>query len=809
MKTLLLIDAHAYIHRSYHALPPLTTPGGEPIGAIFGLASTLLKVLREIKPDYVAAAFDRPEPTFRKEQFPDYKAHRPPAEADLISQMVKAHELFGKFGIPVSELSGYEADDIIGTFVEKLAHKDLKIMILTGDLDALQLVKDDSVVVQTPKRGAELSLYNETSVRERYGLPPEAIPDYKGLVGDPSDNIPGVKGIGPKTATKLLQEFGTIEELYKKLPSSNPIAKKLLPQKECALFSKTLATIKTDVPIDLELGSFTYKGIPKEVLVPYFTELGFQSLLKRLNGDAGVGPAAPLPREEDFFIVRDAEHARENKETLVSPKLKVAHSWKEILKQLQREGVTVLPPFFDIQIAGWLLDPDQNDFSLQALGKRLLKLPSASKEDLLSKLFAFFWRKIYEYDLKKVFDEIEMPLMPVLAGMEERGIGVSAKLLRKLRNDIGSETQSLAEAIYHEAGEEFNINSPQQVSRVLFEKLRLGSDKKRKTGTGHARTSKEVLSELRDKHPIVNLILQYRENTKIATGFVEPILASIQKDGRVHTTFLQTGTTTGRLASEKPNLQNIPQESKWSAPLRHAFISKEGFSFLSLDYSQLELRLLAEVSGDEKLRTAFRNGEDIHTTTAMNVFNVPRDWVDAQMRRLAKTLNFGIIYGMGARAFAEAGNLPLEEASKFIAEYFRDFPAVREWQKRVVEEMRTFGFVKNKNGRRRWFLELLYDPARGDFERQAINMPIQGLGADILKLAMTQSARLIQEKQLGEAVRLLLSIHDELLFEMRDDILMDVLPLFKDAMEHVYTLSIPLTAEAKRGKNWGDMESLT
>ncbi len=808
MKTLLLIDAHAFIHRSFHALPPLTTPQGEPIGAIYGLSSTLIKELHEHHPDYIAAAFDRPEPTFRKEQFKEYKAHRPPAADELVSQMVRARELFEKFGIPVFEAPGYEADDIIGTFVKRFS-KDARIIILTGDLDTLQLVTGDRVVVQAPKRGADLSLYDEKAVMARFGISPERVPDYKGLVGDASDNIPGVKGIGPKGAQKLLQEFGDIETLYKKLSPTDPLAKKLLPQKESAFFSKMLATIKTDVPLDANLNDLVFKGVPDAVLKTYFEELGFQSLVRRLGGDASA-ESAPMsaPSVPEHIFIDANFDVKKNFAALASKKLKVMHGGKEFTKKCSRAGIEVLGPFFDIEIAGWLLDADKKDFSLSALAKRFLRESQANEQEQIEKLFLFFWKKFREYGLLGVSEKIDMPLIPILARMEETGIGANTNALSSLQNEIAKETDGIVKKIYALAGESFNISSPQQVSRILFDKLALEPGRRRKTGSGHARTSKDVLETLKDKHPVVKLILDYRENTKIATSFVEPLTGLVAADGRIHTTFLQTGTTTGRLASEKPNLQNIPQESKWSSALRNAFVPQNGFSFLSFDYSQLELRLLAEVSGDEKLRTAFKNGEDIHTATASNVFNVPKKDVDASMRRLAKTLNFGVVYGMGSRAFAETSGLSQKDASHFIEEYFNDFPAVKEWQKRVIEEMRTFGYVTNKNGRRRWFLEVLRNPSRGDFERQAINMPIQSLGADILKLAMVETDRIIKERALGRDARLLLSIHDELLFEVRDDILKSILPILKDSMERVYALSVPLIVEAKQGTRWGAMEHI-
>jgi len=815
MKTLLLIDANALIHRAYHALPPLTSPSGEPTGAIYGLASMLLKIIKEQKPDYAAAAFDRPEPTFRDEIFREYKAHRPPAAEELIHQIVKARELFQKFGIPSFEMNGYEADDIIATLVSKFREvEDLKIVILTGDLDTLQLVQKNKVVVQTPKKGlSETVTYNEAAVVERFGLPPPKMPDYKALVGDPSDNVPGVPGIGPKTAAKLLQDYKTLENLLKKADENTRLKEKFAAHKDQAALSKKLVTLVKNVPLEIKLKDLEFQEMNPQKVISYFEELGFQSLVKRiLKNGAPLAPRTEPPPGmlPEAIIIPSPLFALEKKNELASAKIKIAFAWKEIFKALAAENIPVAPPLFDVQIAGWLIDPDGGDFSLDALSRRFFYRGAADEDTigLLAKFFAFFSAKIDEYGLRKVFEEIEMPLPEILARMEEWGVKLNVPRLRALEKEISAELERLAREIYSLSGAVFNINSSKQLGSVLFEKLGLEPQKKRRTKSGLKSTSLDVLRDIKDKHPVVPLILEYRENFKINSTFVKPLIKGVGADSRIRTTFIQTGTATGRLASAEPNLQNLPQESKWSRALRETFEAEAGFTFVAFDYSQLELRLLAHVSGDRKLKKAFSEGLDAHRLTAAQVFNVAPGAVTEAMRRVGKTLNFGVIYGMGARAFAETSGLPLEKASQFIEEYFKDFPDVKNWQDRIKNEARTFGFVKNENGRRRWFLDTLGSYREDEMERAAVNMPIQSLGADIIKLAMIESFKKIKENGwLGNKVKLVLTIHDELLFEVSNDILKEILETIKPLMESVYKISVPLIVETKIGRTLGELKS--
>lgn len=810
MPSILLIDAHALIHRAFHALPPLSGPEGQPTGALYGVARILLNVLKKNRFTHVFAAFDRPEPTFRKDVFKEYKAHRPPAPDELVSQLVEARELFRAFGIPVVEKTKVEADDIIGTLATRFARTGAHVTVLTGDLDALQLVEDPSIIVETFKKGvSETMIYDEAGVEARYGLPPKKLTDWKGLVGDASDNIPGVRGIGPKTAELLLKEFDSLEDMFRRMPPEHRLAKKVLPFKEDARLAKTLATIAIDVPLSVSLEEGHFTELPERPLRPYFTRMGFESLLKNSSGES----AASLREKKHTTrtmsrrfppgtaFIKDAQDARAHFPLLAGKDEKVAYGWKEILKTLGGKARDVAGPFFDLSVAGWLVDPEGKDVSPEALFVRFL--PKTVPDDVA--LYRFLKEKISSYGLERVSTAIEMPLIPVLTAMEQNGIAVDRKKLKKLASEIREELKELKTRIERHAGTTFNMNSPRQVAEVLFEKLGLGTEKKRKTRTGQRRTGKDILLELGDIHPIVPLLLEYRESFKILSSFVEPLVHAIERDGRVRTTFLQTGTVTGRLSSEHPNLQNIPQESRFAGALRSAFVAPKGTVLASFDYSQLELRLLAHASGDEGLRTAFLEGKDIHGLTAERVFGARGSDATPSMRRTAKTLNFGIVFGMGTRAFAASSGLSLAEAKRFMEVYFNEFPRVREWQERVKEEAKTNGYVTNENGRRRWFSKAVRENRISEIERAAVNMPLQSLEADIIKLAMIATAPLLATPG-GERARAVLSIHDELLFEVPRGMLLTLVPELKKRMESVMRLSVPLRVDVSAGVHWGALE---
>lgn len=780
MKKLLLIDANSILHRMYHAIPPLSAPDGTPTNALYGTVRAIMKILSEHKPDYVAAAFDRPEPTFRKEEYEAYKAHRPPAHEDLVSQLVEARELFRSLGIAVCEKAGFEADDIIGTIASKYADK-LEIVIFTGDLDSLQLVSE-KVSVESFKKGvSETVRYTPDAVTERFGIPPERLPDFKGLTGDPSDNIPGVRGVGPKTASEILSKHETLEGFFESA-DENPKYRKIQEEKEIALLSKKLATIRRDVPIDAELESLIPARDEKKFSA-YAEKMGFSSVIKKrepqsLFGESsGKKSAVPIP-----------DPKRRKDGTLVG------YNLKEYIKKTGAQG-----PHFDIHIAAWLLDPDKNptfDEIAERFGTRDQETLTDSLSEALKREGVF-----------RVFSEIEMPVLPVLAEMERKGILMDEAALLALKEDLEKERERAERDIFSEAGERFNILSPSQVSGILFEKIGIKTKKRKRTKTGMQSTSEGALSGLKRDYPIVSLILKYREYSKIISTYVDPLIERARLDkGVIHTSFLQFGTATGRFSSEKPNLQNIPQNSEWATPLRNCFVAREGKTFVSFDYSQLEIRILAHLSRDEKLIRVFSEGKDVHAATAANVFNVREEDVVPAMRRLAKTLNFGVIYGMGARAFSEESGITVEEAKRFIDEYFLDFPDVSSWREKVREEAKS-GVVRNENGRVRLFPQRI-GGAKGisEFERAAINMPIQSLEADILKIAMRTCFDSLALHNRNKDATMLLTIHDELIFEISDAILNETVPLIKKVMEESTPLSVPLIVDVRAGKKLGSME---
>ncbi len=810
MKELLLIDANSLIHRAFHALPPLTSESGLPSGALYGLSSILLKALKEQKPDYVAAAFDRPEPTFRKEMFEDYKATRPKAPDELVSQIIEARKLFETFGIKTFERAGFEADDIIGTLARQFGSDEgLLVRILTGDLDTLQLVRGKKVVVEILKKGvSETVVYDEGAVQDRYGLKPEFLTDYKGLVGDKSDNIPGVKNVGPKTAEKLLVKYGRLEDIFSTKAKNDPAAQKLFPFKKVAFLSKELATINDHIPIAVTLPDLEFKSLPVENLKNYFLAWNFESLSNRLGGnppkeeEEGRNERGDRETSNALFLSSAADL---NETTLRTKNFEVAWEWKPIAKELLQTKRAVPLNIFDLSIAYWLLHPDSGKISKEEVIQELLGKDRADDADWRN-IFALLKEKIKKNGLEKVFYEIEMPIIEVLAKMELAGIKTDTASARSVLRDLEGELEKLAGEIYREAGIPFNINSPREVSGVIFEKLGLPPAKKKKTKSGIFSTSSEMMSHLRGTK-IVDLILGYREAFKMKSTYLEPIINMTDADGRLRTTFLQTGTATGRIASEKPNLQNIPQESAWSERIRNVFVAEEGWSLASFDYSQLELRLLAHVSRDTNLKEAFAKGQDIHAMTAAEVFGIRPELVTKEERRIGKTLNFGVVYGMGARAFSAMSETNLAEAEKFIATYFEKFPAVRTWQETIKKSVAERGFVENINGRKRWFPRPVNNKIAAENERAAVNMTVQSLGADILKQAMIGSSKFIDaSEELRGNVRMLLTIHDELLFEIRDDILIETTASLAGIMESAEHLSVPLKVETKVGKTWGAMK---
>ncbi len=768
-KTLILLDTHALIHRAFHALPPLTSPAGEPVGAVYGVANIVLKILKDFKPDYIAAAFDRPEPTFRHEAYKEYKAQRAPAPNDLIRQFDIVRALFEAFGIRIFDKAGYEADDIIGTLVAKARAKDkhLSIVIASGDLDTTQLVDGSRTTVFTMRKGiADTVLYNENEVRNRFGFDPTALPDFKGLKGDPSDNIKGVPGVGEKTATTLIRKFGTLEKIYAALSKKKldpTIFKGKLPEllrlhKDNAFASRDLARIRTDVQISFQLSEVEWKGIQSISSRAFLERMGFTSLLGRIHAEmppvsagakekrlqltllepAEVAPGAHV-FSTDFFArslsektiswaaagpdsclsavgdrvwkigISDLQKNTRQFQLLFESRLRhYAIEAKSIIQTFWKVGITTVRMDFDVGIAAWVLDPSLRDIELPDLLYDKLSVRAASLDEAVGyipKLVVLLEKELKENKLEGVFFDIEMPLLPVLAHMEHAGILLDKKVLSDFSRVLGERMNAREKRIYKLAGTAFNINSPKQLGEVLFQKLRIASDAVRKTGGGALSTRASELSKLRGSHPLVDEILLWREESKLKSTYVDvlPRLAD-EVTGRIHTTFNQTGTVTGRLSSENPNMQNIPIRTELGLEIRRAFVTAPGHVFLSFDYSQIELRLAAHLSGDAHMIEAFsKNNADIHTLTAAAVNHVPAPDVTPTMRRAAKAINFGILYGMGAQSLAESLGISHREADQFIRAYFEEFPGIKTLMEKLKKQALEKGYVETIFGRRRYF----------------------------------------------------------------------------------------------------------
>ena len=874
MKKFILIDAYALIHRAYHALPPLTTKTGEVVNAVFGFSSILIKTINEFKPDYMAAAFDMPEPTFRHKEYKEYKGKRPEAPPDLYTQIPRVKEILEAFEIPIYEKSSYEADDIIATVSKKLSGKDIEVLILTGDMDTLQLV-GKNVKVCTPKRGLnDPVIYDEKKVEERFGgLKPGQMSDFKGLRGDPSDNIPGVKGVGEVTAINLLNRHKNIEKLYEALEkgkiegASDSVIEKLKVGRESAFFSKKLATLDRDVPIEFSLEKSKFGEFDKDKLFEILKDLGFMSLIERLKSTGEQGILAmpvktaikikykKIPEDLDWDKLK--KELKNSKEIYISHRLKndgnldsmaigagkniyllkkdfsnieeffsnkkikkTGHDFKRLIKALAREKIDLEGLDFDVMIAAYVVNPGERSYESgkiisREFGETLPADPEDSlvfEVDILEKLKSALSKQLASTETEKVFREIEMPLIPVLSKMEMAGVELDGKKIEKIRRQLEGELEKLEKKIYESAGEEFNINSPQQLAEILFVKLKISGAQKngriKKTPGGAPSTGADELEKLRSHHEIIDYILKYRGLAKLKSTYTDTLSDLIGNDHRLHTTFNQTGTATGRLSSQDPNLQNIPARGDWSDKIRGAFKSGSGFKFVSADYSQIHLRIIAALADDKKMIGAFAKGLDIHKFTAAEINNVAMDKVTSEMRFAAKELNFGIIYGMGSQSFAEAAKISKEKAGQFMNEYLKDFSGVAEYIEKLKDDAGKNGFAATLFGRRR-YLPDLNSPnymLRSQAERIAINMPIQGLEADIVKKAMIEVDDWIRKEGHENEVKILLQVHDELLFEIKEDLIGEMIPKILKLMESAIKLKVPIIAEAKVGDNWANLE---
>lgn len=781
-KRIVLFDAHAIIHRAYHALPDFASSNGEPTGALYGLSTMLMSIINQFKPDYMIAAFDLPKPTYRHEAYADYKSGRRALDENLSKQLNRAREVFKAFSIPIYEAEGFEADDVIGTAVTQLQQNPAyEIIIASGDMDTLQLVSGTQVKVFTLRKGIkDTVMYDEDAVLERFGFSANHLIDYKGLRGDPSDNIIGVPGIGEKTATTLISTFGSIEQIYEVLETKPGAIKDagitprisglLLEYKEEALFSKMLATIRRDAPVTIEVPDTSWIAEPPLTkMTALFRELEFRSLIERVHELFGTGEAS---KHEAFE--------------------------KNTIDQTELEETC---------IALWLLDSSTTNPTLQDI------FHFAKTED-----FAVAQKKIFDaidaQGLRTVFDTIERPLIPILKEMHETGISINTSVLKELSKEYTKTLHTLEKEIIEMAGESFNVNSPKQLADILFVKMGLKYAGMRKTSAGAYSTKEDVLVKLADVHPIAEKIVQYRELAKLLGTYIDKIPDTVASDGRLHTTFIQTGTTTGRMASLNPNIQNIPIKTELGRRIRHAFVAEKGKRLLALDYSQIELRIAAILSNDQKLIDSFIHGNDIHASVASYVFRVPVDQVDKTMRNKAKTINFGILYGMGVTALQKNLKTDRKEAQQFYDDYFSTFTTLATYLDETKRIAARQGYVTTLFGRRRYFdgIASSLPFVRAQAERMAINAPIQGTSADIIKLAMVRVAEFLKKETLEGEVKLLLQIHDELMFEVTESKVLEIAPKIKAIMESVLTAEqsggVPIVVEASAGVSWGELKRL-
>ncbi|MEN9582977.1 MAG: polymerase polymerase protein [Candidatus Parcubacteria bacterium] len=776
-KRLILLDTHAILHRAYHAMPDFSTSAGEPTGGLYGLSTMLFKIVSDLKPDYIVAAYDLPKKTFRHEVYEGYKAGRKTIDDALKTQLGRSKELLEDFGIPVYSCTGFEADDMLGTIVEQLkSDKNIEIYIATGDMDTLQLVDKKRVKIFTLRKGiTDTVIYDEDAVNERYGFGPEHIVDYKGLRGDPSDNIIGVPGVGEKTATILIKEFGALENMYKILKKnpekiktagiSDRLVQILLDNEEEAIFSKTLATISRNAPIEFKLPAKTWQeGVDPVQLEKTFTDLEFRSLVPRVKKMFGENESVGI-REESKIDKEEIE--------------KVA-------------------------IALWLINSDLTDAGES-------EVLSYAKTDNFTKAKEKILADLHEEKLEKIYSEIEMPIYPIVRKMEQFGLGIDTKVFDDLSKKYHKILDDLEQKAWKLAGEEFNLASPKQLGEILFTKLGL----KRKTRTSKVSTKAEVLAELEDAHPIIPLIMEHREYSKLVGTYIDTIPTMLGTDGRLHTRFVQHGSTTGRFASLNPNLQNIPIRTEAGREIRKGMIAGPGRVLISLDYSQIELRIMAILSKDEELIKIFNAGIDVHTGVAARVFNVKEADVDREMRRRAKIINFGILYGMGISALQKNLGSTRAEAVAFHDAYFENFKGIRDF----IENTKAFAskhyYSETLFGRRRQLpaLRSQMQFLRQMAERMASNAPLQGTQADIIKLAIRFADEDLIKAGIEGKANLILQIHDELVYEVDKDLAVQAEKIIRGAMEGAFERSyihykpeVPIVVSSGIGETLFDLK---
>ena len=801
-KRLVILDTHAILHRAYHALPDFSSSKGEPTGALYGLLSMLVKIINDLRPDYIVAATDLPGGTFRDAAYEHYKAGRAETQDDLVAQIKKTPGVLEAFGIPVYSAKGFEADDVIGTIVELVKKKkDLEVIIASGDKDALQLIEGARVRVFTMGKGlSDTVMYDEAAVNARYGFGPATVVDLKGIAGDPSDNIKGVPGVGEGSALKLLQTYGSIKAVLaaikkdgvEKVSEKTGVQKRFVElvakNKKEAEFSKLLATIRRDVPIAFVLPSHTWRqGTKVTQALDMLAEFEFRALVPRVKKILGVDSGETSQKK----VPGAGETSGQN--SLASP----AQGQDEENRGLF--GPEVSPELFHkAQVAVSVLDSTISEPLLEDI----LRM---GKSETFDGALKNLEKQIKEKELEFVYEKIELPLGPVLRRMEQRGVEVDKEFLKKLSKEYTQELEAIAKRIYKAAGGEFNVSSPKQLGEVLFDKLGLAT--KKKTAGGQRSTRESELQKLAGQHPIIDDILAYRELSKLLGTYIDAIPKLLDKKSRVHTRYVQIGAATGRMASLDPNLQNIPIKSDLGRRIRHAFVAGKGMELVSFDYSQVELRLAAILSGDQGLIEIFKNGRDVHAEVAARVFGAHSALDAYEQRRRAKVINFGILYGMGVNALQQSLATTRKEAQDFYNHYFETFPRLAEYLEEIKGQAARKGYTETLFGRRRYFegLKSAIPYVRASAERMAVNAPLQGTSADIIKLAMIEI-----DKELPGT--LILQVHDELVFEIKKGEVKECAPVIKKIMESVVPESkrrgVPIIAEGKAGKNWGEMKKL-
>ncbi|MCR4280249.1 MAG: DNA polymerase I [Candidatus Komeilibacteria bacterium] len=902
---LIIIDGHALIHRAFHALPPLTTKDGLLVNAVYGFTSILMKIIKEFAPDYIAATFDLAKPTFRHEEFKEYKAHRVKAPDELYAQIDYVMEILEAFKIPVFTEPGFEADDVIGTIVTKVnkSNPEIECIIVTGDLDTLQLVNDSTKIFTMKKGLSDTILYDTAAVKERYGFGPDKVVDFKSLRGDASDNIPGVKGIGEKTACEMIKNFGSLEKIYENLESTDLINdrfKSLLREHEkLARQSYRLATIRTDVPLAFSLPTTEAKGFDLQKVYELFQKFEFRSLLTKIPREFAHGKDKEMAEatektyaeiktenggsyllidsDEDFekflpefsvqsyFAIdtestgldpitadmlgislcwemgrayyintcRHPEWLERLKSILENDKvMKIGHNLKYDYQMLKNSGITLRGLNFDTMLAGYLLFPSSrslklDDLVFSELGYRMqpiedligpkgkdqlcltdvdlekVRFYAAEDADYTWQLYLKLKTQIEKEEMEKLLANFEIPLITILAEMELTGILIDTPLLKKISADFGKKITDLEKEIYKLSGREFNVGSPKQLKEVLFDELEISTKGLKKTKTGISTAAGE-LEKMRGLHPVIDLVSQFREYSKLKNTYLDALPSLVKKKtGRVHTSFNQAVTATGRLSSSDPNLQNIPIRTEIGRQIRAAFIARPGYELVAADYSQIELRVIASLSGDKKMIDAFRNGDDIHTATAAAIHNISKEAVTFEQRRQAKEVNFGIIYGLGSTGLAQRTGISRTEAKQFIENYLTVYNSVNDYLEQTRILARNKGYAETLFGRRRYLPEINSGVPfiRAAAERMAINMPVQGTAADLMKLAMIEVWRNLSS--ISEMSRLLLQVHDELVLEVPLADVTKVKDYLRQTMESIHKLAVPIKVDINSGLNWG------